>query len=147
MCLFYVIPTGALTLLEFKLKCQDGSVKELLLWIGYCAFHLGNFSRAEHAYKELLDTHDVIPEVHLFLACCYFYQQMYEDADREVIKGVLIYMYVCMYLCTYRICDSCHIIIVSIVPSTGPNGLLKNRILFNLAHRLGVSICISTRTL
>ena len=34
--------TGALTLLEFKLKCQDGSTKELLLWIGYCAFHFGN---------------------------------------------------------------------------------------------------------
>jgi hypothetical protein len=32
---------GALTLLEFKLKCQDGETKELLQWIGYCAFHLG----------------------------------------------------------------------------------------------------------
>jgi intraflagellar transport protein 56 len=97
--------TGALTLLEFKLKCQDGDTKDLLLWIGYCAFHLGNFRRAEDAYKELLDTHDCHPEVNLFLACCYFYQQMYEEADKEVKKG--------------------------------PEGNLKNRILFNIAHRLG----------
>jgi len=32
---------GALTLLEFKLRCQDGDMKDLLMWIGYCAFHLG----------------------------------------------------------------------------------------------------------
>jgi len=32
--------TGALTLLEFQLKCQDGDVKELLYWIGYCSFIL-----------------------------------------------------------------------------------------------------------
>jgi len=96
--------TGALTLLEFKLKCQDGETKDLLLWIGYCAFHLGNFRRAEEAYKELLDAHDVKSDVHLFLACCYFYQQMYEEADKEAAKG--------------------------------PNGMLKNRILFNISHRL-----------
>lgn len=43
--------TGALTLLEFKLKCQDGETRDLLLWIGYCSFHLGNFKRAEDAYR------------------------------------------------------------------------------------------------
>jgi intraflagellar transport protein 56 len=97
--------TGALTLLEFKLKCQDGDTKDLLLWIGYCAFHLGNFRRAEEAYKELLDAHDVSTDVHLLLACCYFYQQMYEEADKEAQKG--------------------------------PTCPLKNRILFNVSHRLG----------
>ena len=79
--------TGGLTLLEFKLKCRDGDTKELLLWIGYCAFHLGNFRRAEEAYRELLDHHDVGDEVHLFLAACYFYQQDYEGAEREAEKG------------------------------------------------------------
>ena len=44
--------TGALALLEFKLRCQDGDTKTLLLWIGYCSFHLGNFHRAEEAYRE-----------------------------------------------------------------------------------------------
>ncbi len=43
--------TGALALLEFRLKCQDGDTKELLMWIGYCSFHLGSFKRAEDAYK------------------------------------------------------------------------------------------------
>lgn len=79
--------TGALTLLEFKLKCQDGNIKDLLMWIGYSAFHLGLYKRAEDAYKELLDAHDVPLEVHLFLGCCYFYQQMYEEAEIEALKG------------------------------------------------------------
>ena len=43
--------TGALALLEFKLKCRDGDTKDLLLWIGYCAFHLGNYRRAEMHIK------------------------------------------------------------------------------------------------
>ena len=96
--------TGALTLLEFKLKCQDGDTKDLLLWIGYCAFHLGHFRRAEEAYRELIDAHDVTNEVRLFLASCFFYQQMYEEAEREAERG--------------------------------PNIPLKNRIMFNIAHRL-----------
>jgi len=74
-------------LLEFKLKCQDGDTKDLLMWIGYTAYHLSNYKRAEDAYKELLDAHDVPAEVHLFLGCCYFYQQMYEEAEAEAVKG------------------------------------------------------------
>ncbi len=57
--------TGALTLLEFKLKCHDGDAKTLLLWIGYAAFHLGNFKRAMDAYKDLIDMHDVGGEVYV----------------------------------------------------------------------------------
>ncbi len=79
--------TGALALLEFRLKCQDGDTKDLLLWIGYCSFHLGNYKRAEEAYRELLDAHDVGSIVHLYIACCYFYQQMYEEAEKEAEKG------------------------------------------------------------
>jgi intraflagellar transport protein 56 len=79
--------TGALALLEFQLKCQDGDTKELLMWIGYCSFHLGSFKRAEDAYKELLNAHDVGREVHLFIAACYFFQQTYEEAEREALKG------------------------------------------------------------
>jgi len=97
--------TGSLALLEFKLRCQDGDSKTLLLWIGYCAFHLGNFHRAEEAYKELLTNYEVTDEIYLFQACCYFYQQMYDDATRAAEKG--------------------------------PNNALKNRLLFNIAHRTG----------
>jgi intraflagellar transport protein 56 len=48
---------------------------------------LGNFRRAEDAYKELLDTHDISSDVHLNIACCYFYQQMYEEAEKAAEKG------------------------------------------------------------
>jgi len=75
--------TGALTLLEFRLKCQDGDAKDLLLWIGYCAFHIGNYKRAEDAYRELLSAHDVGGVVLLYIACCYFFQKMYEEAEKE----------------------------------------------------------------
>lgn len=95
--------TGALALLEFKLRCQDGDMRQLLLWIGYCSFHLGNFHRAEEAYRELLDAHEVGDEIYLFQACCHFYQQNYDDATK----------------CADR----------------GPPCALKNRLLFNIAHR------------
>jgi intraflagellar transport protein 56 len=86
--------TGALALLEFKLKCQDGDTKDLLLWIGYCSFHLGNFSRAEDAYKELISTHEVDEEVKLYLACCYFFQQNYEEAEKTAtVSFNLIYLF------------------------------------------------------
>lgn len=79
--------TGALTLLEFRLKCQDGDTKELLLWIGYVAFHLGNYKRAEDAYRELIDAHDLGNLGHLYIACCYFYQQLYEESEKEALKA------------------------------------------------------------
>ena len=79
--------TGALTLLEFRLKCQDGDTKDLLLWIGYCAFHVGNYKRAEEAYHELINAHDVSKMIHLYIACCYFNQQMFEEAEKEADKA------------------------------------------------------------
>lgn len=75
--------TGALALLEFRLKCQDGDSKELLMWIGYCSFHLSHFTRAVEAYKELLETFEVDSLFHLYIACCYFYQQSYDEAEKE----------------------------------------------------------------
>ena len=79
--------TGALALLEFKLKCNDGEAKDNLMWIGYAAFHLGNFDRVEKAYRELLDQHDVGDEIYLFLACCLFFQQRYQEAHTAAEKG------------------------------------------------------------
>ena len=79
--------TGALALLEFKLRCQDGDMKDLLMWIGYCSFHLGNFRRSEEAYKELFDAYPVGDEIHLYQACCYFYQQMYEEAEKSALEA------------------------------------------------------------
>ena len=79
--------TGALALLEFRLKTQDGDIRDLLLWIGYAAFHLGNFRRAEEAYRTLIEDHSVPPQVYLYLSCCYFFQQMYDEAQSAADKG------------------------------------------------------------
>ena len=95
--------TGALALLEFNLKCNDGDARDNLMWIGYAAFHLGNFERVEKAYRELLEQHDMGDEVYLFLACCLFFQQKYEEAEAAAERG--------------------------------PGSALKNRLLFNCAHR------------
>ncbi|KAJ1458800.1 hypothetical protein M885DRAFT_512620 [Pelagophyceae sp. CCMP2097] len=47
--------TGALALLEFNRKGTDaGDQLDALLWIGYCACHLGNYQRAYDAYSEIL---------------------------------------------------------------------------------------------
>lgn len=79
--------TGALALLEFKLKCNDGDSKDNLLWIAYAAFHLGNFERVEKAYRELIDQHEVPDDIYLFLSCCLFFQQKYEEAESAAEKG------------------------------------------------------------
>jgi intraflagellar transport protein 56 len=97
--------TGALALLEFNLKCNDGDARDNLMWIGYAAFHLGNFERVEKAYRELIDQHEVGSEVYLFLACCLFFQQKYDEAEAAAERG--------------------------------PGSALKNRLLFNIAHRMG----------
>jgi intraflagellar transport protein 56 len=73
--------------MEFKLKCQDGDVKNLLMWVAYCAFHLGNYKRSELAYKELIEAHGVSNEFQLNIACCYFYQQMYDESLAATLKG------------------------------------------------------------
>lgn len=43
--------TGAVTLLEFNRRSEEDKLEETLLWLGYCAFHLGNYERAIDAYK------------------------------------------------------------------------------------------------
>jgi intraflagellar transport protein 56 len=47
----------------------------------------GNYRKAEDAYKELMSTRSSTDEVHLWLACCYFCQQQYEDTERSALKG------------------------------------------------------------
>eukprot|EP00617_Octactis_speculum_P018662 CAMPEP_0185750798 /NCGR_PEP_ID=MMETSP1174-20130828/9557_1 /TAXON_ID=35687 /ORGANISM="Dictyocha speculum, Strain CCMP1381" /LENGTH=617 /DNA_ID=CAMNT_0028427469 /DNA_START=265 /DNA_END=2118 /DNA_ORIENTATION=- len=75
---------GALVLLEFNRKTGDGDNKETLMWIGYCAFHLGKYERALEAYQSI-ETHstEVPNEVHLYMACCLYYMQMYPQAGEK----------------------------------------------------------------
>ena len=76
--------TGALALLEFERKSGDLEDEvENLMWIGYCAFHLGKYERAQEVYQELLTGNlgKPPPEVGLYLACVYYYMQMYKEAE------------------------------------------------------------------
>ncbi|XP_029169926.1 intraflagellar transport protein 56 [Nylanderia fulva] len=71
---------GALTLLEFE--SSTGSSLETDLWMGYCAFHLGDYKRAATVYESLRKKDYVPPDVLTNLACCYFYLGMYPESQK-----------------------------------------------------------------
>lgn len=71
---------GALTLLEFE--NSTGSSLETDLWMGYCAFHLGDYKRAATIYENLRKKDYVPPDVSTNLACCYFYLGMYPESQK-----------------------------------------------------------------
>ena len=70
----------------------------------YCSFHLGNFKRAEEAYRELLDAHEVTNAVYLYIACCYFYQQMFEEAEKIAEKGNACFSAMTSFIFSYMLC-------------------------------------------
>lgn len=87
--------TGALALLDFNRKGADARDSvDALMWMGYCACHLGNYQRAYEAYGELLglgeeskgDDLELPHEVHLNSACCLYYMQMYKEAEEAVAE-------------------------------------------------------------
>eukprot|EP01062_Namystynia_karyoxenos_P002618 TRINITY_DN10924_c0_g1_i1.p1 TRINITY_DN10924_c0_g1~~TRINITY_DN10924_c0_g1_i1.p1 ORF type:complete len:597 (+),score=257.31 TRINITY_DN10924_c0_g1_i1:95-1792(+) len=102
--------TGAVALLDFH-KQHDTPIEgyQVLPWLGYCAFHLGDYTRALEAYRELIDgpEDDTPAEYHVYAACCLFYLGQYKEAEEEALKG----------------------------PSQGSP--LQNRILFHVAHKTG----------
>lgn len=87
---------GALTLLEFD-NSTDSSLNTDL-WLGYCAFHLGDYKRAATIYENLRKRDYAPPDVSTNLACCYFYLGMYpesqkilEDAANSKLKTRLLF--------------------------------------------------------
>ncbi|XP_018058430.1 PREDICTED: intraflagellar transport protein 56 [Atta colombica] len=72
--------TGALTLLEFN--STTSSNLEMDLWMGYCAFHLGDYKRAAMIYENLRNKDYVPPGILTNLACCYFYLGMYSESQK-----------------------------------------------------------------
>ncbi|NWV20643.1 IFT56 protein, partial [Origma solitaria] len=78
--------TGAIALLEFKQQVneekEDGS-----LWIGYCAFHLGDYKRALKEYEALTKQPTCNPDVWVNLACTYFFLGMYTQAEQAALKA------------------------------------------------------------
>ncbi|KAG5309890.1 IFT56 protein, partial [Acromyrmex insinuator] len=72
--------TGALTLLEFN--STTSSNLEMDLWMGYCAFHLGDYKRAATIYENLRNKDYVPLGILTNLACCYFYLGMYSESQK-----------------------------------------------------------------
>uniref|UniRef100_A0A8C8G7W5 Intraflagellar transport protein 56 n=1 Tax=Oncorhynchus tshawytscha TaxID=74940 RepID=A0A8C8G7W5_ONCTS len=73
---------GAQTLLEFQ---RDVGEKEehADLWIGYCAFHLGDYKRA----MEVCVCVQEPGEVWVYLACTQFFLGLYREAEEAANKG------------------------------------------------------------
>nr|CAD7413321.1 unnamed protein product [Timema cristinae] len=75
--------TGALIVLEFG----GSKGNETEMWIGYCAFHLGDYKRAMSVYEALTHTKNPPADVPTNLACCYFFLGMYPEAHRAVERA------------------------------------------------------------
>uniref|UniRef100_A0AAQ5ZKE9 Intraflagellar transport protein 56 n=1 Tax=Amphiprion ocellaris TaxID=80972 RepID=A0AAQ5ZKE9_AMPOC len=77
---------GALTLLEFQRSVGEKE-EHADLWIGYCAFHLGDYKRAMEEYKSLTLNPECPAEVWVFLACALFFLGLYKDAEEAASKA------------------------------------------------------------
>ncbi|XP_069684977.1 intraflagellar transport protein 56 [Periplaneta americana] len=77
--------TGALTVLEFGGSKGNAETE---MWIGYCAFHLGDYKKAMSVYEALSHSKNPPEDVPVNLACCYFYLGMYPEAERTLEKAV-----------------------------------------------------------
>ncbi|XP_029706127.1 intraflagellar transport protein 56-like isoform X1 [Takifugu rubripes] len=79
---------GALTLLEFKMSI--GEEDDLTsLWMGYCAFHLGDYRRAMEEYRSLRQRPECPAQVWVFLACVFFFLGLYSEAEEAASKAPL----------------------------------------------------------
>uniref|UniRef100_A0A2K5EYL7 Intraflagellar transport protein 56 n=1 Tax=Aotus nancymaae TaxID=37293 RepID=A0A2K5EYL7_AOTNA len=78
--------TGAITLLEFKRHVGEQE-EDTNLWIGYCAFHLGDYKRALEEYENATKEENCNSEVWVNLACTYFFLGMYKQAEAAGFKA------------------------------------------------------------
>ncbi|XP_061864848.1 intraflagellar transport protein 56 isoform X2 [Colius striatus] len=78
--------TGAIALLEFKRHVGEQE-EDAGLWIGYSAFHLGDYKRALEEYEALTKQPACSPDVWVNLACTYFFLGMYTEAEQAALKA------------------------------------------------------------
>lgn len=57
---------------------MDGNSEQ---WIGYCAFHLGDYKRAMTIFEKLSLKTDPPNDVLVNLACCQFYLGLYPESE------------------------------------------------------------------
>ncbi|KAF7213185.1 intraflagellar transport protein 56 [Nothobranchius furzeri] len=77
---------GALTLLQFQ-RSTGEKEEHADLWLGYCAFHLGDYKRAIEEYKSLTVKPDCPAEVWVYLGCALFFLGLYKDAEEAASKA------------------------------------------------------------
>ncbi|XKL67233.1 hypothetical protein PGB90_010653 [Kerria lacca] len=78
--------SGALALLEFE-QSIGKSTEFTERWIGFCAFHLGDYKRALSVYEGLENTKSPPEDNSVNLACCYFFLGMYSHVDKVLEKA------------------------------------------------------------
>jgi intraflagellar transport protein 56 len=77
---------GAITMLEFH--CASGNKSnEILLWLGYAQFHLGEYHKALETYQAMATEANYDPRINLYLGCCYFFLGMYKESDDAAQRG------------------------------------------------------------
>ncbi len=126
---------GALAILEFTRRVEQGdghTTLERLLWRAYCAFHGGDYEQALHTYQAIVrgeycpaaeggDENNTPgetknqeappPDVCLYMACCHYYLQQYDEAERAALQGPEV--------------------------EEDNNTGLRTRLLFHIAHKQG----------
>jgi intraflagellar transport protein 56 len=77
--------TGALAVLDFKRRSGESDA-DTLEWIGYCAWHSGDFERALETFDELV-TASPQPRYHVLRATCLFYLNRLDEAKDAAQQG------------------------------------------------------------
>ena len=77
--------TGSLAVLDFKRRSGEAD-RDTLEWIGYSAWHSGDFERALETYDELVTAH-ADPKYHVLRATCLFYLSRLDEAKDAALQG------------------------------------------------------------
>uniref|UniRef100_A0A1I7ZQK1 TPR_REGION domain-containing protein n=1 Tax=Steinernema glaseri TaxID=37863 RepID=A0A1I7ZQK1_9BILA len=78
--------TGAMAMLEFKRKDEPQNITNNL-WLGHCAFHAGEYTKALEVYEWMLSLKDCPTEVHVYVGCCLFFMGRHKEAQEAAEKG------------------------------------------------------------
>jgi len=78
--------TGAVILLEFQRQTKETNPLTLP-WLGYAAFHLGDYKKSLNVYTEICAQEKYEPANHLYAAACMFFLGLYKEAEQEATKG------------------------------------------------------------
>jgi len=79
--------TGSLCLAEFNLKANDSDAERNLYWVAYSAFYLKNFEKAVQALREIIEHYTPPPTIHLHLATCLFFMELFSEAEDAALMG------------------------------------------------------------